>query len=104
MAIIHAANLCKSEGVGVNEFVSLFPNQPDVQRYAQVIHDESFDQCTATLQVWAAALQRIQQQGTDANISTEIPDFVAEFFRKAVDAGYGQANVMSLIKVLHQPD
>ncbi len=100
MAIIHAANLCKSEDVGIDEFVSLFPDNPDIRGYAKVIHDESFHECTATLQVWGAALQRIQQQGVDANINTEFPDLVASFFKKAVDAGYGEENVMALVKVL----
>ncbi len=100
MAIIHAANICKSEGVSIDDFASLFPNEPTIQSYAKVIHEESFHECTATLQVWGAALQRIQQQGVDANINTEIPDFVASFFKKAVNAGYGEQNVMSLFKVL----
>ena len=100
MAIIHAANLCKSEGAGLDDFISLFPGDPDIRGYAKVIHEESFHECTATLQVWSAALQRIQQQGVDAGISTEIPDFVAGFFNKAVDAGYGEQNVMALVKVL----
>jgi len=100
MAIIHAANLCRSEHVGIDDFISLFPDEPNIRRYANVIHEESFHECTATLQVWGAALQRIRQQAIDADISTEIPDFVASFFKKAVDAGYGEENVMSLIKVL----
>ncbi len=100
MAIIHAANLCKSEGVGLDAFISLFPDEPAIQGYATVIHEESFHECTASLQVWATALQRIQQHAVDANINTEIPDFIASFFKKALDAGYGQENVMSLIKVL----
>lgn len=102
VAIIHAANLCRSEHVGFDDFISLFPDEPYIQGYAKVIHEESFHECTATLQVWGAALQRIQQQGIDANISTEIPDFVARFFKKAVDAGYGEENVMSLVKVLQR--
>jgi 3-hydroxyisobutyrate dehydrogenase-like beta-hydroxyacid dehydrogenase len=100
IAIIHAANLCKSEDVGMEHFISLFPDEPNIQRYAKVIHEGSFDKCTATLQVWGAALQRIQQQGVDAAINTEIPNFVASFFKKAVNAGYGGKNVMSLVKVL----
>ncbi len=100
MAIIHAASLCKSEDVGMDEFISLFPDNPDVRHYAKVIDEESFHECTATLKIWGAALQRIQQQGVDANINTEIPDFIANFFDKAVDAGYGEENVMALIKVL----
>lgn len=100
MAIVHAANLCKSENAGLDDFVALFPDRPDVQLYAQVIRDDSYDECTATLQVWGAALERIRQQGVDADINTEIPDFIASLFKKAVDAGYGEQNVMSLIKVL----
>jgi 3-hydroxyisobutyrate dehydrogenase-like beta-hydroxyacid dehydrogenase len=100
IAIIHAASLCRSEDVGIDDFVSLFPDDPDIRGYAQVIHDESFHERTATLQVWGAALQRIQQQGVDASISTEFPDLVAGFFKKAVDAGYGEENVMALVKVL----
>ena len=100
MAIIHAANLCKSEDVGIDDFISLFPDEPDTQHYAKVIHEETFHECTATLQVWGAALQRIQQQGVDSNINTQVPDFVASFFKKAVDAGYGEENVMALVKVL----
>ncbi len=100
MAIIHAANLCKSEDVDIDEFVSLFPDNPDNRGYAKVIHEESFHECTATLQVWGAALQRIQQQGVDANINTEFPDLVASVFKEAVDAGYGEENVMALVKVL----
>jgi 3-hydroxyisobutyrate dehydrogenase-like beta-hydroxyacid dehydrogenase len=100
MAIIHAANLCKSEDVGIDEFVSLFPEEPDIRGYAKVIHEESYHQRTATLQVWSSALQRIQEQGVDASINTEFPDLVASFFKKAVDAGYGEENVMALVKVL----
>jgi 3-hydroxyisobutyrate dehydrogenase-like beta-hydroxyacid dehydrogenase len=100
MAIIHAANLCKSEDVELDGFISLFPDNPDIRHYAKVIRDQDFGHATATLQVWSAALQRIQKQGVDANINTQIPDFIAGFFKKAIDAGYGEENVMSLIKVL----
>lgn len=100
MSLAHAATLCKSEDVGLDEFISLFPEHPSVQFHAQVIQDESYNECTATLQVWGAALQRIQQQGVDANINTQVPDFIASFFKKAVDAGYGEENVMALVKVL----
>ena len=100
IAIMHAANLCKSEDAGMDDFISLFPDNPDIRHYARVIHEQSFHECTATLQVWGAALQRIRQQGIDAGISTEIPDFVAGFFDKAVDAGLGEENVMALVKVL----
>lgn len=100
VGIIHAANLCRSEGVGLDEFIALFPGQPDIQDCARVIHTGQFHECTATLEVWGAALKRIQQQAVDSNISSEIPDFFAGFFKKAIAAGFGQENVMALYKVI----
>jgi 3-hydroxyisobutyrate dehydrogenase-like beta-hydroxyacid dehydrogenase len=102
MAIVHAANVCKSEGASLKDFISLFPDDPVLQRYVTVIEDKSYQQCTATLQVWGAALERIQQQGKDAGISTQIPDFIGNYFNKAIDAGFGDENVMALFKVLEQ--
>lgn len=102
VAAIHAANLCQSEGVGVDEFIALVPDNPALQKYTKVIHEGEFDDFTASLQVWGEALQHIQQQGIDALINTEIPDFIAGLFDRAIDAGYAQKNVMSLVKVLQE--
>jgi 3-hydroxyisobutyrate dehydrogenase-like beta-hydroxyacid dehydrogenase len=100
ISIAHAANVCKSEGASLKDFISLFHDDPDLQRYASVIEKESYQDCTATLQVWGAALERIRQQGNDAGISTDIPDFINNYFNSAIDAGYGEENVMALFKVL----
>ncbi len=100
MAVVHAANLCRSEGASLKDFIALFPDDPVLQRYIQVIEDGTYHECTATLRVWGAALERIRQQGKDAGISTEIPDFIAGYFNRAVEAGYGEENVMALFKIL----
>ena len=97
---VHAARMCQSEGVGVDEFIALVPDNPSLQRHAQTIHDEDFGQFTASLRVWGEALHHVQQQGKDAGINTEIPDFIAGLFDRAIDAGLGETNVMSLIRLL----
>ena len=102
ISVVHAANVCKSEGASLKDFISLFRDDPVLQRCAAVIDDESYQECTATLQVWGDALKRIRQQGTDAGINTGIPDLIAGYFDLAVDAGYGEENVMALFKVLEQ--
>ncbi|MBL4812757.1 MAG: NAD(P)-dependent oxidoreductase [Rhodobacteraceae bacterium] len=104
MSAIHASNICRSEGVGVDELIALLPDNPSLQSYAQVIHDQSFDEFTASLQVWGDALGHVQQQGIDAQINTEFPDFVASLFTRAMAAGHGQKNVMSLLKVMQNPN
>jgi len=100
LAVIHAAQLCRSEGVGVDQFADLFGQDSLVRRYANVIHAGDYENCTATLQVWGDALKRIRMQGMDSGIDTSFPDFVGDLFDRAVEAGYGDEHVMSLVKVL----
>lgn len=100
LAVTHAARLCESEGVGLDEFAALFDDDSYMRRYANVIHSADFGNCTATLRVWRAALQRIQDQGRDAGINTDFPDYVAGLLEKAVAAGYGEEHVMAMVKVL----
>lgn len=102
LGLIHAANICNAEGASLEHFISLFPEKPDYQHYARVIHERSFDGATGTLAVWGNALKRIQRQGRDAGINTEIPDFASVFFERAIAAGHGGKNVMSLYKVLER--
>ena len=102
LAVTHAACLCESEGVGVDVFASLFDEDSNIRRDANVIHSAEFEKRTATLHVWDAALQRIRAQGEDAGIDTAFPDFVSNLFEKAVDAGYGENHVTALIKVLRR--
>lgn len=103
LAAIHSANICQSEGVGVEEFIALVPDNPSLQHHAQTIRDEGYDDFTASLRVWGEALHHIQQQGTDAGINTEIPDFIGGLFDRAVAAGLSETNVMSLKKILTSP-
>jgi len=104
LAVAHAARLCESEGVGLDAFASLFEKGSMVHHDATVIHTAAFDHCTATLQVWGAALKQIQRQGQDAGINTDFPDQLAGLFEKAVDAGHGEEHVMALVKVLRTAD
>jgi 3-hydroxyisobutyrate dehydrogenase-like beta-hydroxyacid dehydrogenase len=102
VAISHAARICESEGVGMDEFARLFPQDPTVQHYAAVIATDSYENCTATLKVWRAALQNILKQGRDAGIGTAFPDHVDELMQRAEAAGYGEEHVMAMVKVLRE--
>ena len=100
LAVTHAAILCESEDVSLDEFAKLFAKDSDTRSHADTLHAGDFENCSATLQVWRAALQHIQTQGRDAGINTDFPDYVDSLFKKAVDAGYGNEHVMALVKVL----
>jgi len=100
LAVTHAARLCESEDVGVDVYATVLEKDSQLQNYANVIHSSDFENSTATLRVWEAALKRIQTQGQDAGINTDFPDFVYSLFKKAINAGYNEEHVMALFKVL----
>lgn len=100
VAAAHAARMCQSEGASLDDFIALFPKDPNLQRHLRVIRDDNFGEFTASLAVWGAALGRVQTQAVDAGISPAIPDFFAGYFKKAVAAGFGEAHVMALFKVV----
>jgi len=100
LGAIHAARLCEAENVGVDVFASLFPEGNRSNWFAATIHSGRFENPTATLGVWYAALKRIQTHARDAGINCEVPDFAAGFFKRALAAGYGEEDVAALVKVL----
>jgi 3-hydroxyisobutyrate dehydrogenase-like beta-hydroxyacid dehydrogenase len=100
IAAAHAAKICASEGVGVEALMSVLDDQPSVQRYLGVVAEGKYGEFTASLQVWREALGHIQQQGQDAGINTEVPDFIAGLMDRAIADGHGQQNVMAIVKAL----
>jgi 3-hydroxyisobutyrate dehydrogenase-like beta-hydroxyacid dehydrogenase len=107
IGVAHAANICRAQGIDLQAFIDLFPEEPvradvdaDTCRLARIIKHADYGQPTATLQVWGEALARIQLQARDAGISSDIPDFVAGYFHRAVDMGLGQQEAIAIYKTL----
>ena len=100
LSLVHGANMCRAEGVDISDYIDVFPDNPLFRLYLGVVRDGSYDDYTASLGVWGAALERVRQQGQESGINTEFPDFAASFFERAVAAGLAEKNVMALIKVL----
>ena len=107
IGVAHAANICRAQGIDLSAFMDLFPAKPapaDADAYtrklAGIIRDADYDHPTATLQVWGEALARIQMQARDAGIPSDIPDFIAGYFQKAVSMGLGQQEAIAIYKTL----
>ena len=100
LGVAHGARLCESEDVSAGLYATMFPEGDRAHIFAQVIHSNDYENPSATLSVWNAALRRIQRQAHDAEINNEIPEFISSFFKRAITAGYGEENVAALFKVL----
>jgi len=100
IGILHGANLCQAEDVGVDLLASMFADGHPAKKLASLIHAGSGGGLGATISVWNAALQRIRTQTSDAGINSEVPDFIAGLFDRAIAAGHGDEDLVALIKLL----
>jgi 3-hydroxyisobutyrate dehydrogenase-like beta-hydroxyacid dehydrogenase len=99
---LHGALLCGAEGVGLKVFASMFPEGELTRAFIELLASEAFDNPNCTLTVWLAALQRIQDQARDVGINSEIPDFYAGLFKRAIAAGCGEQDLAATIKILRR--
>jgi 3-hydroxyisobutyrate dehydrogenase-like beta-hydroxyacid dehydrogenase len=111
IGVAHAASICRAQGIDLEAFIDLFPVDPapadadaNTRALARIIRDGAYDQPTATLQVWGEALTRIQMQARDAGIPSDIPDFIAGYFQRALDKGLGQQEAIAIYKTLMAND
>ncbi len=98
--VTHGANLCESEGVSLDLYAQMFPESEYAQEFVNTMHNQDYENPTATLRTWGAALDVIRKQSSDSGIDEKFPNLVASLFEKAVKAGYGEEDVAALIKVL----
>jgi 3-hydroxyisobutyrate dehydrogenase-like beta-hydroxyacid dehydrogenase len=107
VGVAHAANVCRSHGIDLQEFMDFYPINPapvDPDAYppelARKIKEGDYNRPTATLQVWGEALSHIQAQARDVGISSAIPDFIAGYFQRAIGMGLGQEEAIAIYKTL----
>ena len=100
IGVAHAARICSAQGIDLEAFAQLFPDDPYAGNLARIIKTADYGHPTATLQVWGAALARIQTQAREAGIPSAIPDFIAGYFQRAVGMGLGHEQAIAIYKTL----
>ena len=102
IGVAHAANICRAQGIELQAFLDIFQADIDTEtsKLARIIKDADYDHPTATLQVWGEALGHIQEQARDAGIPSDIPDFIAGYFQRAIGMGLGQQEAIAIYKTL----
>jgi 3-hydroxyisobutyrate dehydrogenase-like beta-hydroxyacid dehydrogenase len=100
IGVAHAARICGAQGIDLQAFIELVPADPYACKLARIIKDNTYDHPTATLQVWGEALARIQMHARDTCIPSDIPDFIAGYFQRAMGMGLGQQEAIAIYKTL----
>ena len=96
----HGAMLCEAEGVKLELYADVFGANDPARWVIDTIRTQSYENPTATLKVWNAALRMIQEQARDCGIGSEVPDFVGGILDRAETAGYGEEDIAAMIKIL----
>ena len=100
LGVWHGARVCEAEGLGVDVFASMLPQDDLAAHLAWRIHKADHDNPGATLAVWNAALDRIIAHARTARINREIPELISGLFRRAIALGHGNRDIATVIDVL----
>ena len=99
------ALVCEAEGVDVASFGSMVGDLApilgiDSRNMGDLIANERFVNPESTLKTAGTDIGRLVQHAAEAGVSAEVPRFVADVFRRAIDAGHGAEEHAAIIKVM----
>ncbi|MEZ0471075.1 NAD(P)-dependent oxidoreductase [Luteimonas salinilitoris] len=108
IGFLHGARIAEAEGIAVDRYGQLVseigPTFADFLRHeGGVIASGDFTVGESPLKISVEATARIARAAHDSGINDEFPVFVADLFRRAADAGYGNEEAAALVKVLRAP-
>ncbi|SFF02082.1 3-hydroxyisobutyrate dehydrogenase [Chitinophaga sp. CF118] len=103
----HGALICENEGLRADELGLLIQSISPIlgaesKHMGEVIQHNRFSDPESTVKTTGDDLQLLVQQAEEAGISKELPNFAANLFKRAMDAGYGKEEHAAIIKVLRK--
>jgi 3-hydroxyisobutyrate dehydrogenase-like beta-hydroxyacid dehydrogenase len=100
----HAARICEAEGVGLDQFASIFPEGEPARELADMVHADNYAlgdiHPGASVRVWEGVVQLMQDHAQKSGINSEVPNFISALFKRTMDLGYGEEDVAALVKGL----
>ncbi|NNK77724.1 MAG: NAD(P)-dependent oxidoreductase [Litoreibacter sp.] len=102
--VAHAARLCEAEGADITLLAKLCQHGPRAPERFEIIAKDAFALNSlydgGSLAVWADVAEHVKDQAQSAGINSGLPEFLSDFYRRAVDAGHGTEDVAALVKIL----
>jgi 3-hydroxyisobutyrate dehydrogenase-like beta-hydroxyacid dehydrogenase len=103
----HGALICENEGLRAEDLGVLLEQISqmlggELRHMGEVIQQGRFSNPESTVKTTGDDLQLLVQQAKEAGINSELPEFAARLFKRAMDAGYGQEEHAAVIKVLRK--
>jgi 3-hydroxyisobutyrate dehydrogenase-like beta-hydroxyacid dehydrogenase len=101
----HGALICENEGLRAEDLGILLEQisgilGAELQHMGKVIQYNRFTNPESTVKTTGEDLQLLVQQAKEAGINSELPEFAANLFARAMKAGYEKEEHAAVIKVL----
>jgi 3-hydroxyisobutyrate dehydrogenase-like beta-hydroxyacid dehydrogenase len=101
--VVNGAHICESEGVPLTYYAELFPEGDRARSLAMSIHHGNFtDDISASVNTAISCNTAIKTYSDDMGINSEVPAFGISLYQRAAEAGLGDQDAASLIKVLRE--
>lgn len=107
LGLIQGALICESEGVRTDYLASLIVDSmpsdtEEIRKLGQALQESNFENPGASLAVFSGVLDRILEQAQDASINADIAEFANTLYKRGIDAGFADQEVVALIKFLRK--
>lgn len=107
LGLVHAALICETEQVAPDVMTGVLVDSlpSDVEELAALgsaLASGNFSNPSASIGTYNGVLERILSQARDAGLNDEIPRFASQLYRRGIDAGLGDKEVVALIKLLRR--
>jgi 3-hydroxyisobutyrate dehydrogenase-like beta-hydroxyacid dehydrogenase len=105
LALIHGAALCESEGVEIEQLVSMvnarLPIRAELNsEIAEKIRTQRYDKPQTSLGTWAGVARHLAHISQENHLAHDVPRFVSQLLERAVAKGLGDQEIASLIKII----
>ncbi|WP_145332516.1 NAD(P)-dependent oxidoreductase [Paenibacillus xylanexedens] len=105
LGFFHASRILESDGLRIDDFGSMIagvsPMVGSILQYeGEVIQHSKYENPQSSLQMSMVTVGLLMEQAREKNMNNEFPLFLQNMFRKAIDAGYGEQDIASLVKTI----
>jgi len=105
IALIHGAAICESEGVEIEQLVSMVNSRLPIRgelnsEIAEKIRTQIYENPEASLGTWAGVARHLVKISNENHLANDVPIFVSQILERAVASGLGDREIASLIKTI----
>lgn len=107
LGLVHGALICESEQVPPELLTgviadSLPSDTEELQKLGAALNRDDFSEPGASLGVYSGVIDRILAQAEDAGINAEIPKFANGIYKRGIQQGLADEEVVALVKMLRR--